>query len=312
MPHAVLATFAALSACGVLLAQDASPTATTLETSAPQPRGATGDTAAPGRPSEAMHLTFTADVWFPRLDGDVTFNGPTLDLGDAFELDGTEATLDGTVEGRFDIWHVTLSGFTFSTDGSTDATAPLSFGGLGVGAGERVRSEFDMSSAALELGVSVYRPLADQVWPWGDVERNESNVAYNGDYRGDLRFIPFIGARWIGLEHSVINETAGGQASFESDWAAVYGGARVELAIRFPKEFPLGKRLVVSASGGAGAVFGGGSGTVFQARAGLDLFIFENVAISGGYQLLNINADEDDYDFDGGVQGMWAGVTIWF
>ncbi len=306
MPHHAIAVLTALAASSCALAQESSPSAAPADPA-----------VALGRPSESLRFTFTPNVWFPRLDGDVSFNGPTLDFGDDYALGSTEATIDGTIEGRLDIWHVTLSGFTFSTEGSTNASAPLAFGGLGVGAGERIRSEFDMSSAALELGLSLYRPLADQVWPWGETRRNESNVAanggeYGGDYRGDLRIIPFLGARWIGFEHSLVNETAGGEASFESDWAAVYAGARAELAIRFPKEFPLAKRLVVSASGGAGAVFGGGSGTVFQGRAGLDLFLLENVAISGGYQMLQIDADEDGYDIDAGVAGMWAGVTIWF
>ncbi len=264
------------------------------------------------RPSEGMHFRITPDVWIPRLEGDLSFGGSTVDFGDDLSLDSTEATFDGVAEFRFDPWVLSLSGFSFGTDGSATATTPRSFGGLNVATGEQIHSEFDLDSAALEFGATLWRPLADQVFPWSERVRNEDNVAYNGDYRTDLRFTPYVGARWLGLEQSFLNETTGGTSSFDADWLAIYGGLRMELAIQMPKNVPLLQRMVISAGGAFGGVVSGGSGTMTQVRAGLDLFLMHNVALSAGYQLLDLDADEDDYEINGGLQGLWFGLTIWF
>lgn len=270
------------------------------------------------RPSEGLHFRFTADAWFPRLEGTASNGGAELEFGDAdgalsgLGLDDSEVAFDGVGEIRSGPWSVQLSGFDFSTNGSSTATSAFSWGGVFVPAGGAVSSSFDLASVAVEPGFLLWRPLADQPWPWSDVKRNDGNVAPNGDYRADLRFTPIAGARWLGIEQTLESFSTGGEASYDGDWLALYGGLRVELALRIPEEVPFLERIVFGGSAGFGGVVSGGSGTYWQVRAGIEIYPVANVAFTAGYQLIDVDANDGDFEFDGGPQGLWVGMTIAF
>lgn len=266
----------------------------------------------PPRPSEGVHFRFTADAWFPRLDGDVSFRGAEIDVGDDLDLDGTETTFDARLDVRFGRWRLGLSGYSYETSGSVAARSAYTFGGVAVNSGDAVRSDYSIDSIAFEAGFALWRPLSDQPWPWSKSVRNERNVdaESGGDYRGDLSFVPLAGVRWIGLEQRL--DAPGGTARFEGDWLAIYGGLGLELVIRTPETIPFLDRIVISGSAAVGGVISGGSGSMWQVRAGIDLFITPNIALSGGYQLLEVDADEGGYDASVGLQGLWVGATISF
>lgn len=317
MVRSLIVLLASLVTTDVGSAQDAAPAAPPTTTSPPAIAQPIADDAPralpdPPRPSEGIHFRLTADAWFPRLDGTTSNGGASIDLGDGLDLEDTEPTIDGVAEFRWNRWQLAISGFAFGTNGTVQASEPLSWGGVAVATGDSVNSSFDLDSAAFEAGYALWRPLADQPWPWSETVRNVRNTAPNGDYRGDLSFVPFAGGRWFGIDQDLRNATTGASADFSSSWLALYGGLRLELAIRMPKEVPFLDRLVIGASGAFGGVVAGGSGTYYQVRAGLDLYITHNIAISGGYQLIELDADEDAFELDGGLQGLWVGATVWF
>ncbi|HMN96267.1 MAG TPA: hypothetical protein PKC43_08140 [Phycisphaerales bacterium] len=268
----------------------------------------------PPRPSEGVHFKFTADAWFPRLNGDVAFDGLQLDVADDLGLDGTQATFDGRLDVQLDLATLSLSGFSFESSGSATARSSASFGGLSVAPGDPVDSEYSIDSIAFEAGFALWRPLSDQPWPWSPRVRNEGNVspvpAAKGDYRADLRFVPLAGVRWIGLEQRM--DAPSGSASFNGDWVAMYGGLGLLLTVRMPEAVPFLDRIVVGGSGAFGGFVSGGSGTMWQVRTGIDLFITANLAISAGYQLLEIDADEGGYDASVGLQGLFIGGSFHF
>lgn len=315
---APLTCVVAHGAFGQSAATDAPPTAVvsgneaTIATSATSAAPSARTLPDPPRQSEQIHFRFTADVWFPRLDGTTSNGGSSIDLGSGLDLNSTEATFDGTAELRWNRWELALSGFAFDTSGTVTTATPISWGGVTAATGDSVSSSFDLDSVAFEAGYALWRPLSDQPWPWDEPVRNARNTAPNGDYRGDLSLVPFAGGRWLGIDQDFTNGSTGASASFSSSWLALYGGLRLELAIRMPKEVPFLDRLVISAGGAFGGVVAGGSGTYYQVRAGLDLYVTYNIALSAGYQLIEIDASEDSFDLNGGLQGLWVGATVWF
>ncbi|MFO0872794.1 MAG: hypothetical protein U0575_02325 [Phycisphaerales bacterium] len=275
--------------------------------------GAPRDLPELPRPSERLHFRFTADAWFPRLDGNTRYGGATFDLGDQFDLNNSEAIFDGFAQLNWQRWELSLSGFSFSTNGNAVAGAPFVWGDVSASTGDALQSSFSLDSVAFEVGYALFRPLADQPWPWSERVRNERNtVPGTDDYRGDLSFVPYIGARWFDIDQSLLDAANGDSARYSSNWLAAYAGLRLELSIRMPKQVPFLDRLVISAGGAYGGVFAGGDGSYLQVRAGLDLYFTPNLALSAGYQLIELNADDDSFTFDGGLQGVWVGATLWF
>jgi hypothetical protein len=269
----------------------------------------------------------TADVWIPRLEGNSTFGGPTLDLGDDLDLDGTEATFDGVAALRLGLWQLAISGFDFSSRSSSTVQSPtqpgewlgpgnpftpeIDWGGVTAPPGSTIESRFAIASAAVEGSWDFWSPLSDRQWAWSEERRNADNVAPDGGYRVDLRLGVLGGARWANIEQTLTVEN-GGSARYDGDWAAIYGGVRVALDLRIPDEVPVLRKFSLVAAAAAGGVVSGASGSYWQVRAGLEFHLFRHVALSAGYQLVEFDASDDQFTFDGGLQGLWFGGTITF
>ena len=326
---ALAATWAATAAAAFIEgpatgAPDAGGTSSPAASVVTQPSLAEAPAEPIVRPPNRLQVKVTADVWIPRLEGTTSNGGPSYDLGGAFDLDGSEATFDGVAEVRFAPWSLAISGFDFSTSGSQSvgtATTPgtqvppgdpIDWGGVVATSGTTVRSDFDIASAAIEGTFDFWRPLSDQPWPWSTPSFKAGNVAPGGGYRADLRFSLFAGARWAGIEQSVTAESTGQRSTYDGDWMALYGGLRLGIDLRIPEQVRVLRDVSIVASAGVGGVISGASGTYWQVRAGIELYPIENLALSAGYQLIEFDADDGAFEFDGGLQGLWVGGTLRF
>jgi hypothetical protein len=74
----------------------------------------------------------------------------------------------------------------------------------------------------------------------------------------------------------------------------------------------IGQALRLEAGGAIGPAFGGDGGYAWSIRGGVTLEVVENVGINFGYRLLELNVEDDDWEFDGGLQGLFLGGTIRF
>ena len=256
----------------------------------------------------SLEVTLLAGVWLPRLVGNVELGGPSIDLEDEFDLDSNEASLNLEFAIRKDeIWELWFGGFDFSTS-VTGAFmgSGATFGSLVLSNGDPYRSTLDITSVAAELSVTVWRPFADG----HSREMGTRNRTWDGHYGTDLRFSPQFGMRYIDVDQSVT--TTAGTVDTGGEWLGVYAGMVMELDYRPMQRVPGFTLFRFRMSTALGPVLGGDGGFMWQIRVGGTVQFTDVFGVMVGYRLLQLNADNGSYTFNGGLQGMFLAGSIRF
>lgn len=260
--------------------------------------------------AERFHLDFKGGVWLPRLDGFTSLGdaGTRLDFSDELGADGTETVPNFELTGQYERWSAMLSGFLFETDGSAAMLDQTIIGSTTVPGGATVGTNVDMTSAALELKYAIYQPLAVHPFPWS--APCEGTVPAD-DAVTDFRIGPTLGVRYLEVEQSF---DLGGLGTEEADgaWLAVLGGLDMTLLLNTRPTIPFLRSLEIQGGLGLGPAFGGDGGFLWQVRAGLTARFAEHIGLSFGYRLLETDVEDDDFDFEGGLQGLFVGLDIGF
>jgi hypothetical protein len=260
-------------------------------------------------PAPSLEFELLAGAWLPRLNGDASegAGAPDISLEDSLSLDDHEAApnLELTIR-TAEIWEVILSGFAFSTDSSGSFSGSASFGSVVLNDGDAFKADFDITSVAAEVAVALYRPFAD------GAKRAEGmdNRTADGRYVADLRISPVVGLRYVDVDQKLtasgVSETTGGE------WLAVLLGADFTLEYRPEERFPLLDMFGLQASLSVGPAFGGDDGVAWQVRGGLTFQFTEHVGVLIGYRLIELDVENDDYSFEGGLQGLYLAGSIRF
>lgn len=290
MTFAILGTLAATA-----LAQ--APAATS-------PAVATADAQSPRAIAPAaneLHFSLTAGVWLPRLGGDVKF-GPSpaaghLNLEEDFNLDASEATLNFEAAlTKGEKWQIDLSGFDFSTDSSGEFGLDGAFGDVTFSTGDAYAADFDMSSLALSVSC----------WQWHVID------AVKRDGPLDLRFSWGAGIRYLNVDQKLRLTGTGASADADGTWLIPELILQLDLNYDIPESFPVLDRLQVLGWISAGPAIGGDGGAVFSLRAGMRGWIGHNFSIDFGYRLLEASVQNDEYELEGGLQGLFFSGTLRF
>ena len=254
-----------------------------------------------------IDIEFVAGVWLPRLGGDAKLDsgagGSDIDVEHQLDLHDVEPTLalDLTL-GVPDV-AFRASGFAFSTEGDgtfqprPSAAPSQQFGDLTLTAGDAFESDFDMWSAAIEVQLRVFN-IAE------GLTRDNENVS--------ISLIPILGARWLRVEQSI---TVGGTSEdADAQWIFAQIGGALALDWRLPIDMPLVERvsLHVASSFGPALSTGKATGSAWEVRGGLSIAFTDNIAGTIGYRLVNVNAEDDDYELDAGLQGLFFAGSIRF
>ena len=255
-----------------------------------------------------LEVSFLAGVWLPRMVGNVALGGGEIKVNDEFELNRSEATLNLELAVRkHDTWELWFGGFDFSS-----STAGLfrgdghSFGSLVLNNGDQYASDFEMTSIAADLSVTVWRPFADG----HSHQQGAANRTWNGRYVADLRFCPQFGMRYVDVDHTVT--TAGGTERTGGEWLAVYAGLLMEMDYR-PRERTSWLALLrIQGSFAAGPALGGDGGSMWQVRASATIQFTEAFGFMFGYRLVELNVDNGSYTLDGGLQGLFVAGSLKF
>lgn len=248
-------------------------------------------------PEPAWEWGFEPTVWYAGPSGEVRLPGsppgtPRTDFLD-LNLDSPRLSPAGTLSLRGRRWRVSASAFSNSVEGSAAAASAGRVGGVGYSAGERLRSDFTLSSLEVMVG---YRLL--------EARRGQSDhgprLAFGVEALGGLR------AQEFQLEVS-----APGGAAGVDEWFVepVLGGAlSVELWGR------VGLDLRVTA-GGWGGYDGKASGSA-DITVGFLYKLGDHAAVRIGYRTiflgLSAGDDSDRFEYVGSSAGLSAGLVVRF
>lgn len=227
-------------------------------------------------------IEFEGRYWMPEVDGDVTFS----DGGTATDVD-LESDLnidddDGVPEGRV-IWHldpqnrVRLAYLRMDYEGSNTLSRTIVFDGVTYAGGTAVDSDVELDY--LRLG-----------WIVDMAETEMATVGLLLEAKGFLADVE-LDAPTAGISNS-------------EDFAAAIPSAGLVTELHLLDHL----QLFAEASG----LPAGKYGHFLDAEAGLKLFFMENVSISGGYRVIDMEFDHDDDEGDLAFAGPFAAVQVRF
>lgn len=273
---------------------------------------ATPQEPPPAQPAPAaaqkLDVDFLVGVWLPRLGGTSSLGGSaSLDLAEDYDLDGMENAFNAEMTIRKgEDYDLLLGGFDFSTDALAAFAVAGSFGPVVIAPGDAVQSSFDITSVNAELGLNIWRPYTKTP----ELVEKYENRAADGGYTADLRLSPLLGVRFIDASQTVTDLTTATAATGEGEWLALYGGFQMTCDWRPDLSWVRLFRLQGSAA--LGPAFGGDGGFMWQVRAGLTYHPTENFGIMFGYRVLELNVENEGWDLDGGLQGLFLAGSIRF
>ena len=262
-----------------------------------------------------LELQITPGVWLPRLGGEIKLGetGAARQIGfeDELDLNGLEPTFNGELSLRSDNgrgWSVLLSGFSFSTDNDGQFTGgrAADFGSLTVNPGDSYRAEFEFDSMAAEVGL-VTIPLVDSL----DGDHGSMNPNHHNQTTL-LRVSPHVGVRYVSIEQELSLPGSGQPRERESErWFATYVGGDVMMRFDTPTAIPLVRSLTLEGAFAAGPAISG-SGFIWQVRGGLTLNFSESAGMQIGYRLVELDLEQNDFEIDGGLQGLFIAGRVTF
>jgi hypothetical protein len=259
--------------------------------------------------NERPVLDVTLGIWFPRLEGtiDIGPNGTKLDAGNDLSLDDSQAIFNGEARVQAGRWEFLLGGYVVNATGNAALTGPARIGGLFAPAGTTVDSSVDVWSITGEVAYSIFTPFHDRRFAWSDpVDRSKGNRTSDGRRILDFRFEILFGTRFINIEQQY--DLAGiGTVGANNTWVSPYLGVGIEVDWDTRATFGFLDRIGFDVTAGWGPAFGGGNSSL-TIRVDGAFYVTRDLALTLGYRLNDFNLVRDEAAFDGGLQGLFAGV----
>lgn len=261
--------------------------------------------ALAGRPV----LDVTLGIWFPRLEGtiDIGPNGTKLDVGDDLSVDDSQAIFNGEARVQSGRWEFLLGGYVANASGNAALSRPARIGGLFARAGTVVDSSIDVWSITGEIAYSIFTPFRDRRFAWSaPVDRSKGNRTSDGRPIIDLRFEALFGTRFLNLEQEY--ELAGiGTVNTNNTWVSPYLGVGIELDWNSRESLGFLDRIEFDVTAGWGPAFGGGNSSL-TVRVDGAFYVTHDLALTLGYRLNDFDLEREETAYNGGLQGLFAGV----
>lgn len=248
-----------------------------------------------------LEFSVTPGVWLPRVEANTSLGGSSFAVETTLDMDDIDAVFTGEFMVRkAEVWELTFSAFDFETDSTGRTNRAVRFGRVMLPRGARQRSSLEMTSVAADLTIGSLRPFAD----------GQRTAA--GDLVVDFRLAPRFGFRYLDIDQRV--EAVGGLSqSTSGEWAAVTVGAMLELQYRPEDVLPWINMIELEVSAGVGPAFGGDGGSVWDVRGNLIVHVCDSVGVMVGFRGMEVDVEGNDgFEFDGGLQGLFVGVSIRF
>ena len=248
-------------------------------------------------------LDVTIGVWFPRLEGLVTLGsgGTPLDAGPDLSIDDSTAIFNGELEFEKGRWKLLFGGYVIDAGGNGSLQQASVVQGDTLAAGTAVNSQVDVWSITTEASWALLTPFGQRTTPWSN-----PNPEFDPDPVIDLALQGVLGVRVLNLEQQY--DFAGyGVVSSNRAWVSPYLGVGLEIDWSIRQSLDFMDRIVFDVTAGWGPALSGGDST-FTVRADATFYPVPNLGITLGYRLNDWVLARDDDEFDGGLQGLFAGV----
>lgn len=266
------------------------------------------------RPSEDFQLEITTTAWFPRLLGTYSIgpDGTSLDVETDTYLHDSEVVFMGQMDVRFDVWTIRVIGEEFSTSGSGVLRDAARVAGMNLPAGSSWQSDYSQWSVGTELEVAIWRPFADEPFPWSSGAVRSDNRDIDGDYLVDLRISGRAGVRFQHVRQDFDSSSVGLSVSERAGWSAIVLGMMVEVGIDTRPVLPILEEIAIKSGVTVSPIVGGGSGWMYSVEASIRGYVTPSAALTFGFRLQGTNATSDQYQRNGSIMGLVAGASFKF
>ena len=245
----------------------------------------------------SLHFILRPGVWLPRLTGSVQLGNTALatdlDFDDDLDLRELEPTFTGDLFVHWkERWQAHVSGFHFSTSGGGIYQGFSDFGRVELRPGDPFESSFKMTSFEVDLAYALLRPYQGPV--------------------AELSISPLVAFRYVDVEHRE-EEVGVAQEDVGGTWPSILGGFDFDLSWRPPPaEDWFFSRLSMDFAVAVGPTITGDSGYMWQLRTAINVFFSERLAFTLGFRLLELYVQNEGYNLDGGLQGIFVAGTLRF
>jgi hypothetical protein len=233
-------------------------------------------------------------VWLSRLGGTITDGGGAVDFETNIDLRHKESVpmIEFQVEPIADIV-VSLSFFDFATSGSGSYNGNDTYGGMALTNGDLWSASTDLQSVGFEAAWEIWQP-------------------YDAGDAAILSFAPIASMRWFGVKTRLENVTTAQEVTHQNSWIALQGG--LEMDFRWDVSGSTDFIDAISLSGQVlgGTLVGSDGGFLGSIQTTLSIYFTDSIAGFFGYRLQELNAEDGNYTFDAGLQGLFVGGEIRF
>lgn len=248
-------------------------------------------------------LDLTLGIWFPRLEGLVTLGsgGTELDAGPDLSIDDSTAIFNGELEFEKGRWKVLFGGYVIDAGGNGNLQQASVVDGTTLASGTAVNSQVDVWSITTEASWALFTPFDRRTTPWSDPKTD-----FDPDPVIDFALQGVVGVRVLNLEQRY-DFVGYGVVGSNRAWVSPYLGVGLEVDWSTRRSLHFLDRIVFDVTSGWGPALSGGNST-FVVRADVTIYPIRNLGVTLGYRLNDFDLARDDDAFNGGLQGLYAGI----
>ena len=266
---------------------------------------------------ERVGVTGEVGVWVPRLTGtaQVGAGGTQFQLNQDLGVGEGNAGIAGEFGVWVDRWRFGGMGFAVNGGETQSADAAGTFGSTAIASGDSITGSFSAWMAGAEAAYVLWRPMADEPWPWSAAGDNRDSatkaMGSDGYPRFDVRVLLLGGALAFHYDQELTNQSTGSSSSFDRTVGCVYGGAGLDIQLGFEGRVPLVRAVRIYANAGVGPSIPDLE-TVWMVRVGFAFLVDDSIGAEFGYRLFDFDLVDGPSEVDGGLRGLFGGVTIRF
>ena len=240
------------------------------------------------------HALIRGGVWLPRLGGTIEDGGGKVDFETNINLRSRESVpmVEFSLTPIQDLT-MSMSFFDFSTSGVGGYVGNDVYGGMALNAGDNWSASTQLQSVGFEAAWSIWKP-------------------YQATDAATLSFAPVAGLRWFGVDAKLGNTTTAQEVTHKNSWVSLQAGLEMEFRWDTRKALGWADSIALEGQLMIGSMFGADGGSMWSVQAGISIDFSPSFGGFFGYRLQELSAEDANYTFEAGLQGLFMGGEIRF